>query len=229
MGVKSSSSQYEWNMGLNISIVKIPETYLKPFVSMLENLELREKLTPREHYVSASKHPKWDENLEVIRNHVASLSSITSSDIIYFRIAEAGRLTITKDEFGPNEWKFAGIHVDSWDRRPLRHRHRSRNRLCINLSREPRYSLFINLPLMKIFNKLGLRDPQDIFEDFRGLTLGHRFLQLCPDYPVIRMRVDPGEAYILPTDNLLHDASTEGNRYPDITLTFLGYFSAPPV
>jgi len=117
-----------------------------------------------------------------------------------------------------------GLHIDHWDGLPLRHRYRARNRICINLSREPRYSLFFNLPMMEMFRSAGLRDPDDIYSDFRGLYLGQRFMTICPDYPVVRLRIDPGEAYVLPTDNLIHDASTTGNRFTDITLTYLGLF-----
>jgi hypothetical protein len=77
---------------------------------------------------------------------------------------------------------------------------------------------------MQMFHHLGLRDPEDIYLDFRGLYVGHRFMKKFPDYPVVRLRIDPGEAYILPTDNLIHDASTEEKQFPDITLTFLGSF-----
>ena len=89
--------------------------------------------------------------------------------------------------------------------------------------REPRYLLFINVPLMRMFQYLGLRDPEDIRSDYRGLYVGHRFMSACSVYPVVRLQIDPGEAYIMPADNLLHDASTERTRFPDITLTFLGY------
>ena len=80
---------------------------------------------------------------------------------------------------------------------------------------------------MRMFHHLALRDPEDIYEDYRGLYVGHRFMRARPEYPVIRLRINPGEAYILPTDNLIHDASTEGKTFPDITLTFLGYFEPP--
>ena len=50
-------------------------------------------------------------------------------------------------------------------------------------------------------------------------------MSACSVYPVVRLQIDPGEAYIMPADNLLHDASTERTRFPDITLTFLGYFA----
>lgn len=75
-----------------------------------------------------------------------------------------------------------------------------------------------------MFSCIGLRDPEDIYTDFRGIYMAGRFMKRWPEYPAIRLRVDPGEAYILPTDNLVHDASTEGNLYPDITLTYLGLF-----
>jgi hypothetical protein len=75
-----------------------------------------------------------------------------------------------------------------------------------------------------MFQDLGLRDPEDIYGDFRGLYLGQRFMKACPDYPVVQLRIEPGEAYIFPTDNLIHDASTNGKQFPDITLTFLGCF-----
>jgi hypothetical protein len=45
-----------------------------------------------------------------------------------------------------------------------------------------------------------------------------------PTYPVLRLRVKPGEAYIAPTDNLIHDGSSVGKQFPDITIHNLGYF-----
>jgi hypothetical protein len=176
-------------------------------------------------YCSVSKHPQWAENVAALNQCVAKLSPGRTTDAIYFRISDPGQFTVTKDEFGASRQRLAGMHLDSWDRLPLRHRHRSRNRLCINFSREARYSLFINLPLLSMFRYLGLSDPTDIYSDYRGLSVGQRFMGACPDYPVVRLQIEPGEAYILPTDNAIHDASTVGNRFPDITLTYLGYFS----
>jgi hypothetical protein len=212
-----------WEVGADIAVVEIPEDYTLPFAAMLEEEGIRERCTPGE-YTTISRHPQWDSNLDRLRNYVMGLSRRDGTNAIYFRIAAPGLPTVTKDEFGADNRNFAGLHLDSWDRLPLRFRHRSRNRLCINFGRDPRYSLFINLPLMRMFQHLGLRDPEDIYEDYRGLYLGQRFIKACPGYPVIRLQINPGEAYIMPTDNLIHDASTEGGRFPDITLTFLGYF-----
>jgi hypothetical protein len=212
-----------WDTGVDVAVIDLPTEYTLPFATMLEDEGIRERCVPGE-YTSISRHPQWASNLDRLRGYVAGLSNRAVTEAIFFRITDPGLQTVTRDEFGSDKRNFAGLHVDSWDRLPLRTRHRSRNRLCINFGRESRYSLFINLPLMHMFRHLKLRDPEDIYEDYRGLYLGHRFMKEYPDYPAIRLQIDPGEAYIMPTDSLIHDASTEGKRFPDITLTFLGYF-----
>jgi hypothetical protein len=50
------------------------------------------------------------------------------------------------------------------------------------------------------------------------------FLAQNPDYPVTRVRVDPGEAYIAPTENIIHDGSSLGQRFSDVHVTIRGYF-----
>lgn len=212
-----------WRTSTDIAVIRIPDELTSPFVDMLEERGLREAADPKT-YQTIATHPRWKENLAVMGKYLGQMCDEELA-WIYFRIAEPDRFTLTKDEFGRDGKKLAGLHVDSWDGLPLRHRGWSRNRLCINLGRQPRYSLLINLPLMEMFRSIGLRDPEDIYEDYRGLFMGQKFMRHWPDYPVMRLRVDPGEAYIVPTDNMVHDASTEGNRYPDITLTYLGLFT----
>lgn len=213
-----------WRASSDIAIIRVPEQIVANFVEMLEQHGIRE-VAKKETYTTIAMHPRWTENLAALGRH---LEGMTDGDLkqIFFRLADADQLTITKNDFGVEGHRqlHVGLHIDHWDRLPLRHRDRARNRICINLGREPRYSLFFNLPMMDMFRAAGLRDPEDIYADFRGLYLGRRFMEACPDYPVVGLRLDPGEAYILPTDNLIHDASTETNRFTDITLTYLGLF-----
>ena len=213
-----------WRPSSDIAIIRVPEPIVAKFADMLEQHGIRE-IAKKETYTTIAKHPNWLENLARLGDH---LQGMTDGDLkqIFFRMTDPDQLTITKNDFGVEVHRqlHVGLHVDHWDRLPLRHRNRARNRICINLGREPRYSLFFNLPMMDMFGAAGLRDPEDVITDFRGLYLGRRFMEACPDYPVIGLRLDPGEAYILPTDNLVHDASTEGNRFTDITLTYLGLF-----
>jgi hypothetical protein len=216
----------EWNSSTDVAIICIPSDIVRNFTDILDQHRICDN-AKAEYYRSITKQPLWKENSLALRDHLTRISR-GHLDQIYLRVAEADQLTLTKDEFGAEgkRHRRAGLHVDHWDGLPLRHRHRARNRICINLSREPRYALFFNLPMWDMFKSIGMRDPEDVYSDFRGFYLGQRFMKAWPDYPVVRMRLDPGEAYILPTDNLIHDASTEGNHCRDITLTYLGQFVA---
>ena len=47
-------------------------------------------------------------------------------------------------------------------------------------------------------------------------------MRAFPDYPVVRLTIRPGEAYIAPTENLIHDGSTLGMTSPDLALHMIG-------
>ena len=117
---------------------------------------------------------------------------------------------------GMDAGKRLGIHVDDWDMAPRRVD--SRNRICINLGREPRMFMYINAALDQLGSDLG----ED--ENGRGTRVGHRFMAANTAYPVVSVRVDPCEAYIAPTDNVFHDGTSKGKQYPDVTYNILGYF-----
>ncbi|WP_145832119.1 hypothetical protein [Bradyrhizobium huanghuaihaiense] len=48
------------------------------------------------------------------------------------------------------------------------------------------------------------------------------FMERYANVPVIRCRLSPGEAYIAPTENLIHDASSEGEKTADVNFTIRG-------
>jgi predicted Zn-dependent protease with MMP-like domain len=143
-----------------------------------------------------------------INNHESNLSTSTINEI----------------EFFPAKL-FAGLHLDSWDYKPFRLRHLARNRVCINLGQETRYFLLVNRTLQQIFDDLCLIDPDDIYKDYRGVRLSNQFLRNLSDYPVIKLSIHPGEAYIAPTENFIHDATSIGKTVPDWCITFLGDFA----
>jgi hypothetical protein len=223
LGLRPTGFTADWTSGTDVGIITIPDEYICPIRSILEEMGISGQCSSDD-YKSPATHSEWANRVAAVQQCVAHVSRDEPPKAVYFRIADPGRSALTKDEFGRKAGALAGMHLDSWDGLSLRWRHRSRNRLCINLGRERRYSLFINLPLMNMFRALGLRDPEDLYADWRGLVLGQRFMSARPECPVVRMRIEPGEAYLLPTDNLIHDASTEGTQSPDVTLTFLGHF-----
>jgi hypothetical protein len=49
-------------------------------------------------------------------------------------------------------------------------------------------------------------------------------MEAFPSYPVLRLEIRPGEAYIAPTEIVIHDATTMGKEFTDATFTVLGNF-----
>jgi hypothetical protein len=109
-----------------------------------------------------------------------------------------------------------GMHIDSWDKIEVGEREAATNRICLNLGREDRFFLFMNLPIREIARD---RDPK-----LPAKEVVRQFIVDNPTYPVIRLRLAPGEAYLAPTENVIHDGSSLGKAYPDIQLTVRGYF-----
>ena len=51
-----------------------------------------------------------------------------------------------------------------------------------------------------------------------------QFALSFPEYPVLRIKINPYEAYIAPTEFIIHDGSNINTKYPDINLVVRGYF-----
>jgi hypothetical protein len=134
-----------------------------------------------------------------------------------------GRETVTVNTANG---KYLGLHLDSWDRYPVEARARSLNRICVNIGAEPRHLLFLNLSLMNVARLA--RESQETADSAYD-SVGPAFMSRFPGYPIVKMRIAPGEAYIAPTDNVIHDASTVGSRSPSVTLTLRGWFTVPAV
>lgn len=145
------------------------------------------------------------------------ISDVAGLTVLGFTVGEPGIPTVA---LNPN--LRAGLHVDDWDK--AQDRATSRNRLHLNLGREPRHFLYVNLPIdeARALAPPGINDTLD-----RGNIIGNSFMEANPDYPVVRVRVDPGEAYIAPTDYLIHDGDTTDKLLPDVTFAMLGNFGAP--
>lgn len=109
----------------------------------------------------------------------------------------------------------AGLHVDTWDHLTLSARRWASNRMTINTGTQSRYLLFSPYPVAAFAEAMGWTS-----ED--GLDVAHAFL-LLGDRRVLRLEVRPGEAYIAPTDNLIHDASSRGGVEPDRALMLRGF------
>jgi hypothetical protein len=207
-----------------IAIVKFPEAAISNLKNSIVwgEREYGESVTAKE----IIAHPDYASARLQIQEYILSkyalAPEIDCRELICCNV-DLPTSTINAIEYLPAK-PFAGLHLDSWDYLPFRRRHLARNRICINLGREVRYFLLINLTLKQIFDELNLVDPDDIYQDYRGVRLPSKFMQAFPDYPVVRLAVHPGEAYIAPTENFIHDATTIGKTLTDWNITFLGNF-----
>ena len=117
--------------------------------------------------------------------------------------------------------RYIGLHLDSWDDLPLEDRARSTNRICLNIGQSDRYFLFLPFSLIEMSGLLS--EFADWDSNTPHIMLGDHFMERFPHVPAIRCRLQPGEAYIAPTENLLHDGSSEGQRYIDEQFTVRGH------
>lgn len=119
--------------------------------------------------------------------------------------------------------RYNGLHVDNWDQLHLDSRHLATNRLCINIGQQDRYFLFLPLSLMDIAIALSEEMGPQWEAPGRYTLIGRQFMERFPDVPVVRCRLGPGEAYIAPTENLVHDGSSVGQGAMDEQFTIRGH------
>ncbi len=102
--------------------------------------------------------------------------------------------------------EFVGLHLDSWDCLPLDRRHDAQNRICVNLGRHPRALQFVPLPIAEVSRRLRAMETRIDGDPVSARpAIVERYLHRCQDQPVLRVRLAPGQAYIAPTENLVHD------------------------
>lgn len=114
-----------------------------------------------------------------------------------------------------------GLHLDNWDKLPYDRKASGRRRLALNLGPGDRYVV------------LGTVDAQAACRAVHPGSYQRRYphtddcrLYVAAGHPVrcVRIRLAPGEGYIAPTEYLLHDGSTEGQREPSAMAFWLGHW-----
>jgi hypothetical protein len=118
-----------------------------------------------------------------------------------------------------------GLHIDNWDELPLLERSRARRRLCINIGSGPRYLVFLPTPISALVaaGKLSGELP----ENMAAPAVIRAYLNRNLNQPAVRVRIDPGEAYVVNADDVIHDGASGSPDVPDAALHFLGHFRPP--
>lgn len=109
-----------------------------------------------------------------------------------------------------------GIHLDNFDRLPLERRAESRRRLAANLGPGSRYLILAIEDIREIIQRIA--------EPIRHPHTDHvrRHVAGGGELTCIRVRLDPGEGYIAPTELIPHDGSTWGLETPSTVAFWLG-------
>jgi uncharacterized protein len=217
------TKQPEDNFSKSVGLIKIPEHILsKTLLDEIHYLKNSDDITPS--YLSARLTPYKDRLIEFLMP--MTLDDQLQSVGYYFRNSD-GLPTVTLDSKRNNS--HLGLHVDSWEENGLDTRHKSRPRVCINLGLKERYFVYINLSLKQMYALInGVEHEKNKIRNAQNEII-HTFMEQNPNYPVLKIRIDPLHAYIAPTENIIHDGYHSHAGIMDITWTFFGQFSAHKV
>lgn len=116
---------------------------------------------------------------------------------------------------------FMGLHIDNHQDLPLDERDRARTLCAVNLGFTERYLHFVNLSVSALLEMLA---EHGVAAPSRAEQLKDLFLNRFPDYPVIRLVLLPGHAYLCNTQNTIHDGATPEGDLPDVSFLTMNEF-----
>lgn len=206
--------------GTWVSILKMPAEFLVPFKELYECSKGNDVEPLRTLVLSDRLKAKIDGAKTLLHRLQPDPAAPIEGGFIF--VGYPGKLTLTFAK-GP---RYIGLHIDSFYQVPIENRASSPNRICINLGAGDRYLYFINLSVLELKRMLDEVDSSDSRRFQVGSLLGSAFMERFPDYPVVKLKIGPGEAYIAPTENIIHEGSSLGNSHFDINVTFRGHFAS---
>ncbi|RKS68160.1 hypothetical protein BZB76_6408 [Actinomadura pelletieri DSM 43383] len=110
---------------------------------------------------------------------------------------------------------YMGLHIDSHQRLPFAQCAGAMTLCSVNVGFTDRYLNFVNLPVRNLLAMLAERG-EPVPES--SIALKDTFFRLFPEYPVLRVRLAPGQAYLCNTQNTIHDGATNDQGLPDVSL-----------
>ncbi|WP_404955216.1 hypothetical protein [Streptomyces sp. 147326] len=126
-------------------------------------------------------------------------------------------MTTTTDHY--EEGRLLGLHLDNWDKLRFADKHTGRRRLCLNLGPGTRYIILGTIDAQAVCRSVHPEDYAHRYphtNDYRAYAANGRPIR------ILRIRLEPGDGYLAPTEYLLHDGSTEGQDQPSAAAFWLG-------
>ncbi|MDH6705417.1 hypothetical protein P3T27_002127 [Kitasatospora sp. MAA19] len=131
---------------------------------------------------------------------------LPSADATYWGAMSCAGDALTTTVDPENGGLRIGLHLDNWDQQTCADRLDSRRRLTVNLGPLSRYLLVGEFDAVTICRKLY---PTDFAERYPHTDDVSAFVARG-SMECLRIRIDPGEGYVAPTELLVHDGSTTG-------------------
>ncbi len=205
------STKLENLESLYVSILNIPQ-------NILDYLKKLNKLEDRRFLKDILQTERVKKGVALIHEYIQTFR-IQSAELSEYRIGwnAPNQMTVT---VGSDSCR-VGLHIDN-------QRGSSLHRISINLGSEPRYFLFINLSIDQLYRLVLETDGKAVSKTSGSSRICMTFMQLFPNYPVVKLRVNPGEAYIAPTEHITHDGCTEGTESLDVFFTLRTIFDCQP-
>jgi hypothetical protein len=154
---------------------------------------------------------------------IRGICSVTGElHFLGLQIDQPGLETVTLSD---DTRRLPGLHVDSWDDVDIGRRRDSRNRMSVNVGSTPRFLLFVPLVLQDVAAYVEKASGTPVRQRGDQTPLARQFMALHPEIPVVRCRIDPGELYIAPTENIIHDGSSADTSQLGRSFAVLGRMS----
>jgi hypothetical protein len=120
--------------------------------------------------------------------------------------------------------QYVGLHIDNHDKLRLADRAGAVQLLALNCGASDRYFHYVDVPVARMAAMTGT--PIDGDEDPKQASDGlkNRFLERFGEYPVIRVVLPPGHAYIATPQNLIHDGAGGSVNAADVAFLMLGRY-----
>lgn len=121
---------------------------------------------------------------------------------------------------------YIGLHLDNHQKLPLAKRARAFQLLNLNCGTSHRYFQFINIAAAGLFGLIppSLRLAEEVVQNEAWRLKDQCLSGVLRDYPVVRVRVEPGEGYLCVTQNIIHDGATSEECERDVSFLIGGWY-----
>jgi len=207
---KLSSINKKTNLFNTVKVFSVPVEILKPF----KLLDLRAVSNESDYYTRMRSVA----GKQAVNNAIDYVRTLAMTDDTIETMAIYNRPGLYSSARDNIQEYYLGLHIDRMLCETITDDSDNFNLLSINLGSGDRYFFYINITLQNLINLT--ESTENI--SYRGLV--RRFFQLYPNYPVIRLTISPGDAYIAPAKSMIHDGIGPKTEH-DLHLMFRGYFN----